>query len=411
MGKLSKLICFLLTFGCITDGIFSGFYAQLKGRGELYMNDRLVIPFDVIFNGKPRPELKIINGEEQIILKCVQKKSDSLVFTFPFSSGKIVFHRKTHHGYWLNLNKADPSRFPLVLYFSNQLEINYCHRFDQSYNDSTDGFLGTFEVAFNDPKESSSAIGMFYQQGPRIVGTFRTQTGDFRFLSGGIFGEKLKLSCFDGYHAYLFEAHKDSSGRLQGEFFSGSRYHANWTGIKKENADLLPMNSINSSKVPYDHLNINVKTLKGKEQVLDSSNFMGRPTVIQILGSWCPNCLDESLYFTALSTSELFRSIRFVGVAFENGKTDKEKINRIQAFSNRTSLKYPLYLGGGASSSDAEKVFHQLNGVYSFPTTLFLDKKGRIVEVHSGFDGPATGAYFELLKNHTEALLLKLINE
>ena len=92
-------------------------------------------------------------------------------------------------------------------------------------------------------------------------------------------------------------------------------------------------------------------------------------------------------------------------------KPPKDKINRIKAFKNRLSLTYPVFLGGGATVEEASRIFHQLNGVFSFPTTLFLDKKGRIIEVHSGFDGPATGVHYEALKQKTEGLLLKLMLE
>lgn len=74
-------------------------------------------------------------------------------------------------------------------------------------------------------------------------------------------------------------------------------------------------------------------------------------------------------------------------------------------------LNYGFYLGGEASTKQAGIVFHALNGVYSFPTTLFLNKKGEIVQVHSGFDGPGTGIHFTHLQEATEALLLKLLEE
>jgi hypothetical protein len=75
----------------------------------------------------------------------------------------------------------------------------------------------------------------------------------------------------------------------------------------------------------------------------------------------------------------------------------------------KSKLKHAIYLGGGASSKAASTVFHQLNGVFSFPTTLYLDKNGRIASIHSGFDGPATQNYFEDYKKNTETLLRSLM--
>ena len=39
-----------------------------------------------------------------------------------------------------------------------------------------------------------------------LTGTFMTTTGDYRYLAGRIGGDRLRLSCFDGAHAFLFDA-------------------------------------------------------------------------------------------------------------------------------------------------------------------------------------------------------------
>ncbi len=31
----------------------------------------------------------------------------------------------------------------------------------------------------------------------------------------------------------------------------------------------------------------------------------------------------------------------------------------------------------------------------SFPTTLFIDKRGKVRKVHTGYSGPATGKYYQ----------------
>jgi hypothetical protein len=35
-----------------------------------------------------------------------------------------------------------------------------------------------------------------------------------------------------------------------------------------------------------------------------------------------------------------------------------------------------------------------LNHVISFPTTIIIDKKGKVRNIHTGFSGPATGDYY-----------------
>jgi hypothetical protein len=52
-----------------------------------------------------------------------------------------------------------------------------------------------------------------------------------------------------------------------------------------------------------------------------------------------------------------------------------------------------------------------LNRVMSFPTTLYLDKKGNVRKTYTGFYGPATGIYYENYAKETFELLEALIGE
>ena len=36
-----------------------------------------------------------------------------------------------------------------------------------------------------------------------------------------------------------------------------------------------------------------------------------------------------------------------------------------------------------------------LNTFLSFPTTIFIDKKGNVAKIHTGYSGPATGKHYQ----------------
>lgn len=67
------------------------------------------------------------------------------------------------------------------------------------------------------------AKGVFKQYDNIVTGTFRTTTGDYRYLEGVLNGNQLKLSTFDGAHAFLFTA-EVSDSVMHGMFYSGNHW-------------------------------------------------------------------------------------------------------------------------------------------------------------------------------------------
>ncbi len=408
MGKVHILILFVFNSWLVSSVGWGQENPEIRYHAVLQLNDRRAIPFEVSYAAGKQPKLSIHNGEERIDLQFLVEKNDTIYMEFPEIAGKINFHKQTLSGRWINLNKLNATSSPFMFY---PVAEGIDPRFDLPLDLVGLKFEGTYDVIFTDSEGDAQAIGIFKQQGSKIDGTFRTETGDYRYLSGGIFNGGMKLSCFDGVHAFLFEAAMDAedSTILRGIFYSGSKYHATWTAVLNPKATQTPPNAISWPTEPLAALNITIKTNRGKEKTLDTEFFRGKPTVIQLMGTWCPNCLDESKYLIELSQKSTFKDIRFIGIGFENGNSDKDRIARLKKYQKKMGFTYPLYLGGGSSTKDAHTVFNQLNGVFSFPTTIFLDKKGRIVQVNSGFDGPATGVFYTSLQEETERLLLKLL--
>jgi hypothetical protein len=69
------------------------------------------------------------------------------------------------------------------------------------------------------------------------------------------------------------------------------------------------------------------------------------------------------------------------------------------------SVNYPVYLAGTSSKDVASARFPMLNGIMSFPTTLLVDQQGKIIAIHTGFSGPATGqAYNDLVQKFRQEI-------
>ena len=50
-----------------------------------------------------------------------------------------------------------------------------------------------------------------------------------------------------------------------------------------------------------------------------------------------------------------------------------------------------------------------IDGVKSYPTTLYIDKNGKIIKTYTGFYGPGTGSYYENYLKETELFLKELL--
>jgi hypothetical protein len=82
-----------------------------------------------------------------------------------------------------------------------------------------------------------------------------------------------------------------------------------------------------------------------------------------------------------------------IGLAFEKSK-EKESANQaIKTYKERIDLPYEMVVAGSSNKAVAAAALPALNHVLSYPTMIFMDKKGKVRRIHTGFSGPATSEY------------------
>ena len=117
--------------------------------------------------------------------------------------------------------------------------------------------------------------------------------------------------------------------------------------------------------------------------------FKGEVTIIDLMGTWCPNCMDAARMFKELRTE--FPNLQVASVAFETRSNPRAVFSRFESYKADLGIDWPMVYGGPAKKKETSYKMHFLTGFESFPTTLILDKEGNIAYVHTGFNGPATG--------------------
>lgn len=380
--------------------------------GNLLLNSTTSLPFKVeLYKKKEIYILIIYNGSEKIILNTIYKENDSLHLNFPSFSSKLVLkvnNKKKLTGYWLNRNKESNYKIPCTLTYG------YSKRFKQSQlntkKTTPSNYQGKWEGDFNQNTSNSyKALAVFDQKTNDIQGTFLTETGDYRFLDGNVYGDSMYLSCFDGSHAFLFTG-TQSNGQITGEFFSGKHYQTTWAAIRNDSFKLKDPDSL-TYVINKDSLKFNFKNLNGTDFQFPNDSYKNKIVIIQIMGSWCPNCLDETRYYKDLYQKYNSQGLEIISIGYEIGNTFQEYVEKINSLKNRLDLNYTFLVGGPANKNLASEHFKILNQIISFPTSIFIGKDGEIKRVHTGFSGPATGQYYLDYINETDLFIQSLIND
>ncbi|HTF88998.1 MAG TPA: TlpA disulfide reductase family protein [Planctomycetota bacterium] len=256
------------------------------------------------------------------------------------------------------------------------------------------------------------AVGVFAHPSPdKLSGTFLTTLGDYRYLAGGYdyTNKRWQLSCFDGAHAFLFSAKLQDDGTLSGEFWSGDKPSETWTAKRDPQAALPDAFGLTKEKPGVDLSKLLYTAADGSKVSLADPKFAGKPRIIQLFGSWCPNCNDEAEYLKVLDHKYRNAGLQVIGLGFELTGDEQRDLAQIALFAKRHSLTYPLLLAGKSDKADASRAFPLLDAVRAFPTTIFMRADGSVLAVHQGYSGPATIDAHQKLREDFERRIQELI--
>jgi thiol-disulfide isomerase/thioredoxin len=409
-----------LLFICSASILFAGKGNALpklkegKWTGNLLLDSSAIMyfKFDVTLKDDGTYRLTVINADEKIELTDVVMKNDSLHAKFPFFNSAFVWKvsKKGLFGYWQNFQKGENYRVPCSITYGDF--YHPLHFISTFYPPSN--IDGTWAAIF-DPGTTDAypAVGSFKQNGQWLSGTFLTETGDYRFLEGVVLADSMVLSCLDGTHAWMFTG-RISGDTIRGHFYSGKHWKGEWMAVRNEKATLPDPDTLTKIEnlEPFS-FTLNDVTAGAPYGVFSfpSEEYKNKVTIIQIMGSWCPNCLDETRYFLSLYEKYHAQGLEIIAVAYETGKDPVQHIERIKQFQKKLNIPYQIVVGGTSSKALASEHFSMLTDIVSFPTAVFIGRDGQVKKVHTGFSGPGTGAYYMEYTEETERFIQELLQE
>jgi thiol-disulfide isomerase/thioredoxin len=374
----------------------------------------LPFTFEVIYDTKDSFHIEIINGSERIIVDDItigldrRTAKDTVIIDFPVYDSYIraIYEEDILEGDWIVKNRGTEYSIPFLARQGQN------HRFTQLKKEPVLDVSGKWEATFgiDESEEPYKAIAEFEQEGNYLTGTFRTETGDYRYLQGTVQANKLYLSCFDGSHAFLFEAKINEDATLLGSFRSGKHYRSLWSAKRNESFELRQADSLTFIKEGYGRFSFEFENPDGKRISLEDDAYKGKVTIVQLLGTWCPNCRDETVFLKEYLDKNNSEDLTVIGLAFERYK-DKNKANEaIRTYKEQLGLDYEIVHAGSYEKKEAIKALPMLNQIVSYPTMIFIDKFGEVRRIHTGFSGPATSTY-EDFKADFNLFINELLNE
>jgi thiol-disulfide isomerase/thioredoxin len=263
----------------------------------------------------------------------------------------------------------------------------------------------------DDSGASEVAVGEFTQSQDVVAGTFLTATGDQRFLAGQVQGDELYLSTFDGAHAFLYKAKVAADGTLAGDYWSGLKYHEKWTAKRDAHAALPDAYALTAMRAGSQTFDFSFPDLAGNLVTSKDGQFRGKVLIVALAGSWCPNCHDEAAFLAPLYKEYRGRGLEIVSLMFEHFGDFQRAAAATQRFRQNYGIEYTTLIAGVSDKDEAAKKLPMLDRVYAFPTTIFIDRNGKVRKIHTGFSGPATGDHYIQFVSEVKATLDQLLAE
>jgi len=308
----------------------------------------------------------IRNGEERIVLRHLGEE----LYAVPVFGGswKGRWEGEEWRGHWTDSLRPGDYRVPLSLTPLLNLRPTTGSKTTSRW-DTSEGAL------------------LLQTRQDSVWATISTPTGDYRYLAGKKVDNTLTINTFDGAHLFRFNATIQGDSLVQGSFLSGTHYTTSFDGVlAPEGGERWKsgLQAFNGAELTLSGVNVLGDTVIWDKSALEAVDKSG--LVVDVMGTWCPNCMDEARLLAELAPSH--PDVQFVSLAFERS-TDTSILPRLAQFQEELKLSWDVLLGGKASKRIAAECLGIVDTVHSFPTTVFW-APGSDPVIHTGFNGPAT---------------------
>jgi peroxiredoxin len=275
---------------------------------------------------------------------------------------------------------------------------------------STPRIDGLWEIPNKSGKGESAWRFIVQQSGAKASATILRVDGDTGTISGAFQNGKFVLSHFDGARAHLLEIMPASDGTL--DILQDGKTKLTAYRPAAARAKGLPEPTDpdlhSTMKDRTEPFQFSFPDLNGRLVSNTDTRFRGKVLVVEITGSWCPNCHDEAPFLAEMYRKYGRREFEIVSLSFEEADQLKDPA-RLRAFVKKYGLEFPVLLCGDPDEANAKLT--QLVNWNTWPATLFIDRRGIVRGIHSGFPSPGSGELFRQAKEEFNVEVGRLLAE
>jgi thiol-disulfide isomerase/thioredoxin len=286
-------------------------------------------------------------------------------------------------------------------------------RIAESASQTIPSIGGLWEIENKSPKGELAWRFIVRQSGADVSAAILRVDGDTGVLTGHYKDGKFVLSHFSGERPYLLEVAPQSDGSilLSLKGYSGAKEltayrpaDARAKGLP-EPTDPAQHTNVKDSSKPFE---FKFRDLDGETIANTDPRFRGKVVLVNVTGSWCPNCHDEAPFLAELYHRYHDAGLEIVALDFEESE-QLENLTRLRAFIKHYGVDYTVLVGG--SPDEVNEKIPQLVNLNAWPTTVFVGRDGLVKSIHVGFASTASGEFNKLLKEEIAARVQALLAE
>jgi thiol-disulfide isomerase/thioredoxin len=360
-------------------------------RGTLVLpQTKVALRMELDLSG-PKPSGSFIVGNERTPIPEITRNGNSLTFTFSEYGAEMraEWDGRELKGNYFRLRSSGTKSFA----FSASPDTT------MTASSPADPPIGIFEVAFHDQEEGHGiTLAKLWKDGEAYYGTFVAPDGDYGLLEGAEGDQGIQLHRFTGWQAIAIEL-KPNGASWSGRFHAASDDKPRAFTLQPHSGaePPAPPSKLTSMKNANDPFAFSCTSLSGETVRNADERFNNKALALDIMGTWCHNCMDESPVLQELQTRYAKDGFEVIGLSFEISDDAELGRKNLALYRDRFKLTYPLLYCGSVDDANVDRrLKNQLQNFFAFPTTLFIDKKGKVKAIHSGFHGPGTGDLFPL---------------